>query len=113
MPFPNDLDNPTPEEQTALDAAFSVYYRVGQSVTIDPPTIPGYTTPAVQTFNLASAENQASYIYTTQAVSSPESPGGPGSDSGLAETGDSLYLLLAIAATSLLVGTKLVLAARS
>jgi hypothetical protein len=62
-PVFDDSQTPTPAEQTALDQALSVYYRIGNTPTFTPPAIPGYVTPAVKTPTLSGANNQVSFIY--------------------------------------------------
>ena len=44
---------------------FSVYYRSGQTVTIPPITIDGYTTPSSQTVTLGATGSEITYVYTT------------------------------------------------
>ncbi len=39
------------------------YYRIGDTVTITPPSIPGYLTPAAKTFTLSGATNQGTFTY--------------------------------------------------
>lgn len=62
----------TPNEWGGLDvtpsfnAGFS-FYRTGQTITPTLPTIDGYITPEARTVTLASAANQANFVYLTQA----------------------------------------------
>jgi len=43
--MPADVWNPTSEEQAAAVQALSVYYRLGNQLTLTPPVISGYLTP--------------------------------------------------------------------
>jgi hypothetical protein len=56
-------------ETTQFNASFNsadIYYRIGQTVTIQPQAIAGYIAPPAQTFTLSSAINAASFTYLTQ-----------------------------------------------
>ena len=64
----------------------------GDTVTIDPPAIPGYLTPESQTFVLGAADNTISYVYTQPASSSSGGASGGGDSGELAETGVSMVL---------------------
>ncbi len=57
---------PTPQEQTAMDAGFAQYHRVGQTQSFTAPTIEDYThlSPASPTSTLLSvAENTVNFTY--------------------------------------------------
>ena len=97
VPVPADPENPTLGEQAAIDDALSVYYRIGDEVTITPPAIAGYNTPPTQTFVLGAADNQYSYVYAAQ---------GSGANTGgeLAETGMSLSVVMGLSAAFLMTG---------
>lgn len=45
----------------------SVYYRIGQVVTPELPSIEGYITPQSRTFSLAGSTNEQTFTYLTQA----------------------------------------------
>ena len=92
IPMPADTWNPTPQEQADAIAVLSAYYRIGDTVTIDPPAIPGYITPESQTFVLGAADNTISYVYTQPASSSSGGASGGGDSGELAETGVSTVL---------------------
>ena len=49
---------------------FSVYYRAGQTVTVPPLTINGYTTPSAQAITLGATGSAVNYIYTKAAEAS-------------------------------------------
>lgn len=120
---PNDPFNPTPEEQQEITDALSVYYRIGEQVTITPPAIAGYETPAPRTFSLNSANASAEITYLTEDEA--QSAGGdngsnPGqsagnedvvstgssqnSDGTLADTGDAYQLLALLAVATPVIG---------
>ena len=68
IPLPADTDSypspvMTPAEQAALDQALSSYYHIGDEVTVTPPAISGYATPAAKTVTLNSTTNQTDFIY--------------------------------------------------
>lgn len=96
IPLPVDGWSPTTEEvQAALDA-LSAYYRIGDTVTIDPPAIDGYITPEPQTFVLGAADNTFSYAYSQPASATPDTGTGAGdSDGELANTGAPMALYVA------------------
>ena len=96
IPLPVDGWSPTTEEvQAALDA-LSAYYRIGDTVTIDPPAIDGYITPEPQTFVLGAADNTFSYVYSQHASATPGTGTGAGdSDAELANTGAPMALYVA------------------
>lgn len=79
-----DAQSPTAEEQTALEASFAPYYRIGQNVSFTAPTISGY---AVQTptsphiLPLTDLDNSLTFTYavartevTTPPPSQPTTP---------------------------------------
>ena len=51
-----------------MQTGFSQYYRLGQSVTVTPPAITGYATPAAQTVTLAADDNNVTIPLTYTAV---------------------------------------------
>lgn len=62
----------TPNEWGGLDATASFnngfsFYRTGETITPTLPTIDGYITPETRSVTLASAVNQANFVYLTQA----------------------------------------------
>jgi hypothetical protein len=97
IPTPADSMNPTPLEQQAIDDALSVYYRLGDEVTITPPAINGYNTPPTQTFVLGAATNDFSYVYTLPSSSA-------GSGGTLANTGMSEWAVIVASAVLLTAG---------
>ena len=92
-----DLESLTPLEQQAIDDALSVYYRIGDEVTITPPAIAGYNTPPTQTFVLGAATNEYSYVYAAQ--SSDASSGGE-----LAQTGMNMAHITGFAIIAMTIG---------
>ncbi len=64
-----DTDYPTPAEQSALAAAFSAYYRLGQTVPYTAPAIAGYLAPANGSAVLANTATVANLTYTKQIFS--------------------------------------------
>lgn len=75
-----------------MDLAFAAYYRVGQTVTIDPPAIAGYTAPPAQVFTLAAASNEVNVVYAVAGSSDADSGGGT-----LADTGDDVVVVASLA----------------
>ena len=58
----------TPTEQAALDQALSSYYSIGDQVTVTPPAISGYVTPAAKTFTLSGGSNNGEFVYKKKLV---------------------------------------------
>lgn len=102
--MPADPYNPTPAEQTAIDEALDAYYRMGDSVTIDPPAIDGYITPEPQTFVLGAADNTFSYVYTRPSTGTGGGTASPTADDQLAQTGLSLWFIAGLAALAMTMG---------
>ena len=107
--MPADAWNPTPQEQADAIAVLSAYYRIGDSVTIDPPAISGYITLESQTFVLGAADNTLSYVYSQPASSSSGGVSGGGGSGELAETGVSLLLYVGGAVSMIITGAAALL----
>ena len=70
-----DSQNPTAEEQTVLAAVLNQYYRVGQTVSLTAPIIPGYTLQhpsSPHALNLSTANNNATFTYAISQATPPE-----------------------------------------
>lgn len=109
-----------------MQADFSQYYRLGQTVTITPPTIAGYITPAPQTVHLTSIETTVPMVYAADPNAN-NSSNGNGSGSGnanqagnstktdgdkLANTGSSLMAWIAGSLTLIATGGAVVVVRR-
>lgn len=111
-PPPVNSYSPTADELAAISEALSVYYRLGQSIELTPPSIPGYITPPTQSFVLGAANNNLEFVYSSVDGPSVNEDDAHGhDDEELADTGASIYLV-ALGA-SLLIGGSIALAARS
>lgn len=101
--------NPTPEEQEALERALSAYFRIGQTLKLDPPPVEGYLTPQAQTFVLGAATNQFEYVYQTTTSSDTDAKK---LASSLAETGSNTLHLVTIGFTMFFAALYLLIASR-
>lgn len=107
-----------------MQAGFSQYYRLGQTVTITPPTIAGYITPAPQTVRLTSTETTVPMVYAADPNANNSSNGnGSGSANQasnstktngdkLANTGSSLMAWIAGSLTLIATGGAVVVVRR-
>lgn len=113
VPVPADIDTPTPTETQAVLGALDVYYRMGQTVSVTAPTIPGYITPnpATQTYVLGSATTMQTVAYTTASTANSHDTGAHG-NGGLANTGSQLLFTTA-ASVCLLIAAMWVLRMRT
>lgn len=68
LPVIEDIDALTPEEQTALDASLSAYYRTGQRIRLDAPIITGYQQPS-SPFSLLLTAAQTDHVFTYKPLS--------------------------------------------
>lgn len=89
LPVLADPENPTPTEQSQMDAALAQYYRIGQNINLTPPAITGYTAPDAQSIVLADSGNEITFVYGGGSAGNQD-------DDLLAETGVSAPLALAI-----------------
>lgn len=117
MPVAADPWNPTNEEQQRELDALSVYYKLGDIVTVEPLVIPGYITPPAQTFVLGAATNEQTFVYASTSdgnaeATDPATPNGEAGDGELADTGANQVLLILVAAGLLSIGTGTVLVGR-
>ncbi|OYX41892.1 hypothetical protein B7Y94_04380 [Candidatus Saccharibacteria bacterium 32-49-12] len=135
MPEISNPESPTAEEQQALDAAFSAYFRQGQELEITPVEIEGYVTPEPFTTQLTGGEMAVQLTYLTEAeVAEGGGPAQPGSgdevspdpnpvDSGtplgegsldgeLADTGMNYWLFGALGLVSLTAGVVVLVSLR-
>ena len=71
------IDNPE-SEQAAIDQALSAYYRLGDTVTITPPAIPGFVTPAAKTFTLSDPDTVGNFVYQPVGNNNPGDGAGSG-----------------------------------
>lgn len=73
-----DPTAPTTSEQSAIDAALSVYFRLGQTVSLTAPTIPNYSlaSPASPTsVTLSGPSTTTAFTYSpSQATTQPTTP---------------------------------------
>ena len=103
---PLDSNNPKPTEVTNMQAGIAQYYHLDQVVTITPPAIAGYITPAPQTVHLTSANMIVSMVYAadrgthidkntndnTGSINQPSNNHAETNDEKLANTGNSATL---------------------
>lgn len=88
-------------QNPALDP--TIYYRLGDTVTLTPPAIAGYTTPDPVSFTIGATSAAHDFVYTQANTTTPAS---------LAATGSST-VSIATAAAGLLTAASVVLLARS
>lgn len=101
IPTPADPWSPTAGELLAIRTALAEYYRAGDTLSYTAPPVNGITpTPASYSFVLGanSEDNERQFVYAA-ATSSPSSQA-----TGLANTGISLWLIVA-AAGAVIIGS--------
>ena len=109
VPVPSDPENPTPQEQQAIDDALAAYYRVGDTFTYFAPLVNGIPpTPSSYSFVLgaSSSINTKAFVYNT----APPAASGGGT---LAATGINTGTVVAIALLMITLATLLYKTSRS
>lgn len=96
-----DPFNPTAEENQLIQQILDSYYRIGDTVTINPPTIDGYPTPATRTVVLGaqSVDYVVEYVNTASSEVSPEFVSSESEDGRLANTGQDREAIIAVIAS--------------
>ena len=96
-----------------MQDALTVYYRLGDEVTITPPDVDGYITPPTQTFVLGATDNEFNVIYSALEAPAEEPTEGAaqGETGELADTGMSLSSVVMLATSSILAGSLIIFSA--